>query len=189
MGKFRIAFIVIFLMLGFSLIMYMEPLARQLLSAAFLLVVLSALKIKGRAGAGAALLVMLMALSVFIVSLGSFRRAAINDRLAGGMFCDGYDWRRIVREVPAAPGQTEVMVRATLLKLTVESSAVTGPPIFKSDISLPECMNFLDKFYEVRENRGVPIFFAMKIADMAKSGSSPAEINTYQAALMKKLNY
>ncbi len=115
---------------------------------------------------------------------------------AGYAFFDGNEWNKI--NTYGLSEQEAVKVKAMFLKSAYEVSLFSGAPMLAINTGvskLPVDYNadftayakILDAFYSINNNIGFPIFFALKIADMTKTGASDTEINNYKLAIVTKL--
>lgn len=103
-------------------------------------------------------------------------------------FCDGNEWKSI--DSLNIPDVEKMQLKGALLKVSVESSALIGMPILASNAPFTEYISYVDKFYQIDQNLHLPVYFALKIADMAKNGADNAAITAYYTALTEKLkNY
>ena len=103
-------------------------------------------------------------------------------------FCDGHDWNRI-DNLPINESD-KMQLKGALLRVTIESSALSGFPMMTSSAGLTDYVQFVDKFYKINENIALPLFFALKLADLAKSGSDDITLTTFRLTVTQKLkNY
>lgn len=100
-------------------------------------------------------------------------------------FCDGYDWQAI-DSLFVGDAEKE-QIREALLKLTIEGSSLSGTPVVRTYSTYQEYKLYLNKFYSMPENTKLPIFFALKMFDMAKADLPGASIDIYKMAVLQKL--
>jgi len=103
-------------------------------------------------------------------------------------FFDGNDWQNI--KSYGLSQSDELMVKEVLLKSVFEVSLFNNVPILatetaESDFSL--YVNMINTFYSKPENRGLPLYFALRIAGMEKSGSPAAEVSKFEELIAVKL--
>ncbi len=98
---------------------------------------------------------------------------------------DGYDWLSVgslnISEFDRA------QIKAALLKISLESSIINGNALFEPRASIAEYTGYVDRFYQRPENVKVPVFFALKIADMVKGGSAEVAVQGYKQLVIDKL--
>ncbi|MEI8176939.1 MAG: hypothetical protein WCG78_08745 [Candidatus Omnitrophota bacterium] len=111
--------------------------------------------------------------------------AAESAAAAEPKFNDGADWSAI--DMLKAPDGPKQLIKGDILKLTIESSALSGNPLQNEHAVIPDYINYLDNFYRDPDNKPMPVFFALKIADMAGTGSDNASIAAYRLTVMQKL--
>jgi len=100
-------------------------------------------------------------------------------------FADGYDWNAV--EKLSMPKMEKSYIKGTLLKLTIEASIINGNPVIKSGAKLGVFVKFIDNLYKNPSNRDIPIYFALKMAEMNAKGSSSRAVEGYKALVMRKL--
>lgn len=100
-------------------------------------------------------------------------------------FCDGSTWNSI--DALSLPVLERRQMKAALLKVTIESSALLGVSDFNVKSPLPEYVSLIDSFYEAKENAPIPLFFALRIADMEKNGADRKTVIAFRADLIGKL--
>jgi len=109
---------------------------------------------------------------------------------------DGNDWNKI--NTYGISDKDSGKVKAMFLKSIYEVGLFNGAPMLNINTGvskLPDNYNadfaayadLLDKFYSNNNNLNFPVFFALKIADMMKSGAGDTEINNYKLAIVVKL--
>lgn len=99
--------------------------------------------------------------------------------------CDGYDWQQI--EKLTLSHQEKEEIKENLIKIVIETSAFQGMSIFEARVSLEEYKDYLDNFYQEKDNVQLPLFFALRIADMDINGTPTFILEQYKSAVMKKL--
>ncbi len=100
-------------------------------------------------------------------------------------FCDGNDWK-MVGALPVSDEQ-RIFLKQSLIRVAMESSALAGSPMVSSAAPIPDYMAYLDNFYQLNDNLSIPIFFGLKIADMAKNDFDNSAIIAFRLAVMQKL--
>ncbi len=99
--------------------------------------------------------------------------------------CDGFDWNNL--STFEIGNNEEQFLKSTLLKIAIESSALSAKPVIEGNAAIMQYVAYLNKFYQDPTNSKIPLFFALKIADMAKNKSAPREIEIYKLAVLQKL--
>ncbi|MCU0666195.1 MAG: hypothetical protein MUF05_03760 [Candidatus Omnitrophica bacterium] len=100
-------------------------------------------------------------------------------------FSDGFDWRAI--DNYKIDDSRREIIREILLKEVAEASALTGSPILGNNASFSEYSVYVNRFYQIAENMPIPIYFALRIVDMAKKQTDNAAIETYRLAVLDRL--
>jgi hypothetical protein len=98
---------------------------------------------------------------------------------------NGYDWQEV--NTLKISNTERALIKNSLLKLSVETSYLCGNPIIEPSASIEEYTLFVDRFYGRAENLDVPIFFAVKMVDMAKQGRPKEAIDQYKKIVLQKL--
>ena len=63
-----------------------------------------------------------------------------------------------------------------------------GKPLLAAmDVKYADYIDAIDEFYAREENRAVPLFYALQIADMRKKGMPGQQVLLYRMAVMQKL--
>ena len=103
-------------------------------------------------------------------------------------FCDGGDWERLNKLGISEADKS--LIKGLLIKVSIESSALNGTPLLTSNAALPEYIDFVNAFYQTKENSVLPLFFALKMADLKQNNMDSAAIANYRLAVLGKLkNY
>ena len=103
-------------------------------------------------------------------------------------FFDGNDWRNI--ESYRLAQSDELMVKKVLLKSVFEVSLFNNVPILEVktvESDFPVYVQMINTFYSKPENRSLPLYFALRIAGMQKSGLSAEEISQFAQLITAKL--
>ena len=101
------------------------------------------------------------------------------------MLVDGNSWNSI--DAMPISVVDKIQIKSSLLKIALEASIINGNPIINPTAPLQEYVAYVDKFYKEPQNIGIPVFFALKIADMATSGAPEMALRGYQQAVLQKL--
>jgi hypothetical protein len=78
-------------------------------------------------------------------------------------------------------------LKSQILKITLESSLLCGKPIITPTQSISDYVKYIDFFYKSVKNNNIPVFFALKIADLDRNKAPLIAINNYRLAIEKKL--
>lgn len=97
---------------------------------------------------------------------------------------NGYSWNAIDKYEVNAYQQS---IKNQLLKITLESSLVSGNNVIDPSEPIEVYARYINSFYGDPTNQEIPLFFALKIADLAKNKAPNAVINRYKAAVEQKL--
>ena len=100
-------------------------------------------------------------------------------------FSNGQDWERIA----AMPVDKDVKdtIFSNVLKITIESSSLSGNPLRNPSIPIAYYKSYMDNFYKLNENKPFPIFFAFRIADMAANGADSDTLSNFTMLVKEKL--
>lgn len=107
------------------------------------------------------------------------------NQTAAPLFLDSVDWNTI-NGLQVTPVEKTIF-KTQLLKLSLEASIINGRPLITPTVPLYEYLNDIDAFYSQARNAKIPLYFAIKIADMKRSGASQAVIEGYRTVLVAKL--
>ena len=99
--------------------------------------------------------------------------------------CDGRHWQKISNL--NIDDSQKIRFKSMLLKISIETSALSANPVISGSIQFPEYISYIDAFYQNPANGKIPIFFALKIADMAKQGAPQQQIVAFKLAVLKQL--
>ncbi len=98
---------------------------------------------------------------------------------------DSVNWNEI--ENFNIPPTDKLIVKLSMVRVCAEASIINGKPVLTSSGNLNEYVQYIDRFYSDKANADVPLFFAVKIADMAKGGANEMAIQGYRNLVLQKL--
>ena len=101
------------------------------------------------------------------------------------LFCSGSDWGR-VDSMNLSP-EEKARLKSEMFRIEIEICYMTGTPMFSSNVPMDAYLAAVEKFYSDKANWDVPLFFAMKMTDMAAKGAPVSALQTYRSAFMGKL--
>jgi len=100
-------------------------------------------------------------------------------------FCNGHDWQLIDNlSISAAD---KLNLKAELFKMQIEAGFLEGTPVLSGNALNPAFIAYLDNFYRAEENADVPVFFALKIAEMASKGTPDLIIQKFKTSILDRL--
>ncbi len=100
-------------------------------------------------------------------------------------FFDGEDWTYIDRlEIP---GETKVKIKALVLRPMYETTFLMGSPAVETSGPIIDFLPDLDKFYEHKENKPLPLLFALKIIEAQRRGASIPTTQKLRSSMIIKL--
>jgi hypothetical protein len=79
------------------------------------------------------------------------------------------------------------VVKARILRVILESSLFSGSPIIEPSEDIAEYVLSVDRLYSDKDNKDIPVFFILKIADLAKNNTPDFMINSYRDTVKEKL--
>lgn len=98
---------------------------------------------------------------------------------------NGYYWNRISGLAIPAPDKTQI--KASLIKIALETSIINGRPLIEPKGPLLEYTAHIDKFYENTDNLSIPVFFGIKAADMINDNAPVIAVQSYCKMVLQKL--
>jgi hypothetical protein len=98
---------------------------------------------------------------------------------------NGHSWKNI--ENLDISDAEKFTVKTQILKITLESSLFSGTPVITPSENIAEYVLSIDRFYADNDNRNIPVFFALKIADLAKNNMPEFMISSYRNTIKEKL--
>jgi len=108
---------------------------------------------------------------------------AVSGKSSG--FVNGYSWDQI-NKLPI-PLREKIMLKLSLLKVSIESSIINGKPVIQPAEPLPTYLSEIDSFYKNAGDMDIPLFFALKAADLKKNGASKQAILNFKLLVKQKL--
>jgi len=99
---------------------------------------------------------------------------------------NGYSWKDIESlEIKTA---VKTVIKSRILRITLDTSFFSsGEPIIIPSGDIEEYVSYVDRFYAIEKNRDIPVFFALKISDMAKNNYPEPMIESYKYGVQEKL--
>jgi hypothetical protein len=129
-----------------------------------------------------------MLIIIVLVTVFSHEKTYSKNIDIANRFCDGGDWEKLNKLGISDSDKT--LIKGLLIKVSIESSALNGTPLLTSNKALTDYIDFIDTFYRSTENSVMPIFFALKIADLTQNNTDSTAIANYRLAVLGKLkNY
>ena len=101
-------------------------------------------------------------------------------------FYGGEDWSFI--ESSTHPDQIKAKIKLLMIEASQQSAIFSGNPILS-----PDEKNFgryiagIDNFYSDDKNKVIPLYFAIKVAEMQLNGLPQEQVAVYAQAVVKKL--
>jgi len=124
------------------------------------------------------LMVVLLVIGFFCIS---------HDALAKYNFVNGNNWVAVDAYGISKADKTNIKIM--FIKSAIEPAFFNGRPLVenKKDNDYTSYVKIIDQFYSSSENRDMPLFFCVRIADMKLGNSSDLEINNFRLSVMQKL--
>lgn len=87
----------------------------------------------------------------------------------------------------SASGQDRFLLKYMFVKSSIEASMLNGTQLITAKVSLKDIIDTVDAFYADQSNKNVPLYFALVIANMIRSGRTEREILIYKANVLARL--
>lgn len=104
---------------------------------------------------------------------------------ATSIYIDGKSWREIATYDMSETDK--VITKSTLIRLIIETSIINNTPVINPGRQLPEYIKAIDSIYENPADQNIPLYFALRIADMRLSGAPENAIKNYTLLVQQKL--
>jgi len=101
------------------------------------------------------------------------------------IFTDGYDWNYITSL--KIPEEEKFILKQMLVNSILQSGIFNDQPVIQVKEPLRGYIFHLDLVYAKRSNLKVPIFFALKMAEMYKDDIPDQRINVFRDNVLKKV--
>ncbi len=100
-------------------------------------------------------------------------------------FYAGDEWIAIGRGIPSASVRRHI--KTLMLQAAQDASAFSGTPIISvNEKDLTKYIDDIDEFYGNKDNMAMPLYFALRIADMKKQGIPPQQVEAYRSLIIQK---
>lgn len=101
-------------------------------------------------------------------------------------FYCGEDWANIENADYSPAIKKEL--KTTMLKTAQESSILTGNPILPvEEKDFAQYLTKIDSFYKKPDAKAIPLYFALKLAEMRKRNFPEQQIQAYRTAISQKM--
>ena len=136
-----------------------------------------------------ALGIMVLSVMAKVINTTTYKKNKTSDivsKLAmNTKFVNGFSWRELSNM--NIPEMDQALFKIYLLRIYFETSFINGKPLIQSTGSLVDYVKYIDTMYGDPKNANVPLFYAIKMADMAKNGYPAGVVESYKARVMRKL--
>ncbi|MDD5439530.1 MAG: hypothetical protein PHS37_05025 [Candidatus Omnitrophica bacterium] len=101
------------------------------------------------------------------------------------LYVGAADWN-LINTFNIQPVDKSVM-KIQLIKVSLEAGIINGNPLITPTVPLYTYLKDIDELYAEPRNASIPLYFAIKIADMKRSGTPAANIEGFKALLLQRL--
>jgi len=133
--------------------------------------------------------IMVFSIMAKVISTTTYKKtpvAAISKVVTSQQLClDGQTWKAI-DNFQISP-MDKVVYKISLCRVLFEASYMNGKPVITSAGSLVNYVRYLDVVYNDPRNLRLPLFFGLKIAEMADKKMPAAAIDNFRNSVMQKL--
>jgi hypothetical protein len=99
---------------------------------------------------------------------------------------NGRDWN-LINNLKISSAEM-LILKARLVKTEIESGYFEASPIVSADVPIPTYVAYADNFYKSDQNADIPLYFVLKIAEMARTGTPEVIIQRFKATVLERLN-